>query len=256
MSASPQPHRYHQVYLALRQRITAGVYSRNALIPGERDLAEEFGVARVTVRAALSALERENLVLREQGRGTIVLGPENDIPSKKDETAGFDLLFDSILTMGLRTKVAVIDLGATQAPNYVAQILGTDPQAVVFRVIRVRFLDHIPVSYSAAWMAPDLAQGLTKSSLTARPLLTLLSEQGIQINKADESISACAADIDIAAALNVAIGSPLLWVRRVAFDRNGAAVLFFDGQFRPEHYRYHLQLSQADRTSSVMVKLF
>jgi DNA-binding FadR family transcriptional regulator len=56
----------------LRERIEEGVWHTNETLPTERLLAEEFGVARNTVRSALQTLENEDLISREVGRGTIV----------------------------------------------------------------------------------------------------------------------------------------------------------------------------------------
>jgi DNA-binding FadR family transcriptional regulator len=56
----------------LRDRIENGVWRMNETLPTERVLAEEFGVARNTVRSALRTLQNEDLISREVGRGTIV----------------------------------------------------------------------------------------------------------------------------------------------------------------------------------------
>jgi DNA-binding FadR family transcriptional regulator len=56
----------------LRDRIEDGVWRADEALPNERMLAEEFGVARNTVRSALQRLEDEDLISREVGRGTIV----------------------------------------------------------------------------------------------------------------------------------------------------------------------------------------
>jgi DNA-binding FadR family transcriptional regulator len=56
----------------LRNRIEDGVWRAEETLPNERLLAEEFGVARNTIRSALQKLEDEDLISREVGRGTIV----------------------------------------------------------------------------------------------------------------------------------------------------------------------------------------
>ncbi len=56
----------------LRARIEDGEWRTDEALPNERDLAEEFGVARNTVRRALQRLEEEDLISREVGRGTLV----------------------------------------------------------------------------------------------------------------------------------------------------------------------------------------
>lgn len=54
----------------LRKRIDAGEW--NGRIPPERDLADEFGVARNTVRRAVGLLEASGAVVRQVGRGTFL----------------------------------------------------------------------------------------------------------------------------------------------------------------------------------------
>ncbi len=60
---------YRQLGELLRHRI------RNeelAVLPPERDLAAHYGISRITVRKALQSLEREGLIMRRQGSGTVV----------------------------------------------------------------------------------------------------------------------------------------------------------------------------------------
>ncbi|TPL91626.1 FCD domain-containing protein [Mesorhizobium sp. B2-3-12] len=57
---------------ALKKRISSGEWIENGRIPPERDLASEFGVARNTMRRAVSFLEDEGTVVRHVGRGTFL----------------------------------------------------------------------------------------------------------------------------------------------------------------------------------------
>ena len=54
------------------QRILNGEWPPGANLPAEPELCEEFGVARGTLRQALSKLEQMGYVRRERGRGTFV----------------------------------------------------------------------------------------------------------------------------------------------------------------------------------------
>ena len=56
----------------LRRRILDGVYAFEERLPAERSLAEEFGVARGTIRSVLQILEEQHLVTRQVGSGTYV----------------------------------------------------------------------------------------------------------------------------------------------------------------------------------------
>ena len=61
---------YQRIERELRARLAQA--RPGDVVPAESMLAEEFGVARMTVRAALNALEADGLIERIQGRGTFV----------------------------------------------------------------------------------------------------------------------------------------------------------------------------------------
>jgi DNA-binding FadR family transcriptional regulator len=61
---------------ALRKRISSGEWADLGRMPPERDLASEFGVARNTIRRAVSLLQEDGTVTKQTGRGTF-LQPES-----------------------------------------------------------------------------------------------------------------------------------------------------------------------------------
>jgi DNA-binding FadR family transcriptional regulator len=63
---------------ALKKRIDAGEWLEHGRIPPERDLADEFGVARNTVRRAVGLLEENGTVSRQVGRGTFLVAANVD----------------------------------------------------------------------------------------------------------------------------------------------------------------------------------
>ena len=60
------------IFNRIRAAIVNGDYVYNERLPSERDLADQFAVARGTVRAALDQLERANFVMKKFGSGTFV----------------------------------------------------------------------------------------------------------------------------------------------------------------------------------------
>ena len=63
---------YYQLEKVLRKRILSGKLKTDQAVPAEKELCQEFGVNRITVRQALLSLESDDLIRREQGRGTFV----------------------------------------------------------------------------------------------------------------------------------------------------------------------------------------
>jgi DNA-binding FadR family transcriptional regulator len=57
----------HQIAEQIRQRILAGRLSADDRLPGEQELAQQFGVSRPTVREALKRLAAQNLIRTRRG---------------------------------------------------------------------------------------------------------------------------------------------------------------------------------------------
>ena len=70
---------YYQIQKSLEAKIREGEYAPGSFLPPERDLAIALSVNRMTLRRALSELEKLGLLERKQGIGTIVKRP----PRKK-----------------------------------------------------------------------------------------------------------------------------------------------------------------------------
>lgn len=69
----------------IRQQILSGVWADGRLLPSERDLAHQFGVARNTLRRIIRQLEAEGLLESQAGRGSVVrLSPLGDQMSRVD----------------------------------------------------------------------------------------------------------------------------------------------------------------------------
>ena len=71
---------YMQVANHIAARIKSGELRPGARLPGERDLAAEYGVAHLTVRRATRELRERGLVVTLPAKGTFIAYPEADKP--------------------------------------------------------------------------------------------------------------------------------------------------------------------------------
>jgi GntR family transcriptional regulator len=245
----PAVPRFHQLRLILRERLKNGVYAHGLPLPGERLLAAEFGVARVTVRSALARLEEEGLVVRLRGKGTLPAA-RSDVPSRLKLRGG---LLDNIVSMGLRTKVAVLEWRLVEASSAVSAALELPAGARVLKVVRVRKFKGQPIAYTEVFLPGDLADAVARSTLQDMPMLVALEQHGVQVDTAEQTLGAALADLHVARALKLAAGVPLLRVSRVARDSAGRPVQFLVGLYHPERYEYHMQLSRVGMPTKVWI---
>lgn len=81
------PKLYQKIALAIAASITDGRYTPGQKLPSERELADELGVSRPTIRDAMIALEFQGLVEARQGSGVYVTSA-SPVP---EDTADLDV---------------------------------------------------------------------------------------------------------------------------------------------------------------------
>src|SRR5512137_2463151 len=69
---------YKDVKRQLMEALTRGEWKPGEAIPSERRLSERYGISIGTVRKAIDELVAENILIRQQGRGTFVASHNRD----------------------------------------------------------------------------------------------------------------------------------------------------------------------------------
>ncbi|MFI5079898.1 MAG: GntR family transcriptional regulator [Streptosporangiales bacterium] len=64
---------YVQIADDLAARVRDGTYPVGSRLPSEAELAETYGVAKMTVRRALDVLREQGLIKTLHGRGSVVV---------------------------------------------------------------------------------------------------------------------------------------------------------------------------------------
>lgn len=73
---------YEQVVKMVKDQIVSGVYTKGDLLPSEKEMIDNFGVSRITVRKALSILSDMGYIRTEKGRGSEVILDVEDLLSR------------------------------------------------------------------------------------------------------------------------------------------------------------------------------
>jgi len=229
---------YHQLFVILRNRIYGGQLSPGDLVPGEQDLCSEFGVSRITAKRALNELADAGLVIRERGKGTRVVKR----PPPPTVTSSIEGWLENISLMGIATEARVLEFGYVPANEDISNALEVAQGTEVQRAVRVRILDGEPMSFLVTYVPSDIGRQFGRDDLNSRPLLHLLEWAGVEVASARQTISATVADPDIAGALGIHAGAPLIEVRRVVRDSCGRPVEYIRVLYRPDLYRFEMSM--------------
>ncbi len=254
-AALPLP-KYHQIYLVLREQLHEGQFADG--LPAETALSRQFGAGRVTVRRALEQLAAEGLIIRQAGRGTRPAPAEPSPPSDTSAMAGLaktsrlNGLLEKIVTASLRTSVKVIEWRTIRASPSIAEALQISLGAKVRKGVRRRSLPEGPLSHITTYVPEELVSGFGRLELSNKPILRLLEESGIELGRAQQTVSARQADAQVAQALDVALGTALLAVRRLVYDTQDRPVQWLHGLYRPDRYEYQMEISQVGSSNATI----
>jgi GntR family transcriptional regulator len=227
-----------QVYLVLRDRILSGAVGFGTKLPNENELANYHGVSRVTVRRALGELARERLIERRRSAGTLVTYR----PSPAPITADISGVLANLADMGRRTAVKLLSFDYVPAEGMVAQMLGVASDELLQRSVRIRSVDGLPFSYLTTHVPENVSVTFTRQELASRPLLELLERAGVKVEHARQRISAVLATPNVAEALGLHTGSPLIELVRVVYDQAGRGVEHLHALYRPDRYAFEIDL--------------
>jgi GntR family transcriptional regulator len=233
-----EPLKARRIYLLLRERILNGELEHGSRLPGELSIAAEYGISRVTVRRALDNLAAEGLIDRRPGSGTFV----REGNSVQPIVADLSNVLSHLVEMGRRTGVRLLSFAYVNPPESVAASLSLAPGERTQRSIRVRLIDGAPFSYLMTHVPERIGVTYSEADLASMPLLALLERSGVLVDEASQSIGATLAGPDVAEALGLEIGSPLLSLTRVVWDPSGQGVEHLHALYRPDLYSFHMDL--------------
>ena len=132
---------YFQLKELIVEEIKSGQYPVDSLIPTEKELSEQFGISRTTVRQAVTELVQEGWLYRIKSKGTFIARQK----LKQDFLQRLETFRDQMKRLGLEPSTEVLDCRVTKASHEVAENLQIEEGEQVIYLFRRRFGDKEPV---------------------------------------------------------------------------------------------------------------
>jgi len=208
-----------------------------AALPSERELAERYGLARMTVRSEIERLTAEGLVYRLQGRGTFVSEP------RVAQAGALSSFTEDMEARGLEPGSVVLSADVAEADGFLAGTLEIAPGDPVFRLDRVRTADGDPVAIEQAFLPLHRFAGIEEVDFTQASLFDVLAERfSVTLRDARQRVVAAAIDPEEAELLDVPEGEPGLRFHTVAWDSDGVPAYYAASLYRGD--RYEIEMGQ------------
>lgn len=230
--------RYREVADALQRQI-AGELGPHDRLASERDIADRFGLSRMTARQAVELLVRRGVVYRRPGSGTYVSPPR--VVHSLERLAGFS---EQMRLQGVHPSGRVLEMRCTDTPDADAvRALGLAAGEAAWMVRRLRYGDGEPLLLETFWVPREVCAELDADELAEQSLYAVMrSRYGIEPVSAETSLEPAALDAADARHLTVRPGAPAILVVRTTRDADGRAIEFARDLYRGDRARFDLTL--------------
>lgn len=232
---------FQQVKESIRRKILDGTYAPHQKLPSERQMIEAFSVSRITIRQALSQLQRDGLIFKINGKGTFVSMPKAqfDVSTLK----GFG---ESAASIGQEAFSKLISITTDIPKDNVASCLGLSSGVRVTRIQRLRYLNREPLAFDITYAPTYVSDGFGNADLEQRDLFDVIENDcGIAIASARVNLESMICDGELAGFLNMEPGSAALHIERTILDGNGQPLLYENLFYRGDRFRFGMEIDRA-----------
>ncbi|GAA1392037.1 GntR family transcriptional regulator [Luteococcus peritonei] len=204
-------------------------------LPTEADLCEAYKVSRITVRRALGDLEREGLLVREQGRGTFVARPTIPQVFRENLSARVIGFHQQQALLGNRVATTVVS-NEVVFNIEMAGRLGLAPSSPLARIERLRYVNNQLHQHCVTWLDGVRYPNIVDHDFTDASLFDYLGRaHGVILERNELTVSIVGARGGVAELLEVPEGTPLLGMQSVVFDETGGLVALSMTTHAPGH---------------------
>lgn len=208
---------YRQIKTLITRSLVSGEWRPGEPIPSEIELASRYSVSQGTVRKAVSELAEERVLVRQQGRGTFVA-------SHAGERSQFPFLSIRPDDDDLKDLEAqLLSLERVREPVS-ARLLGLSASAGIFVLRRILRVNGRAACYEEVRLPAPRFKGLTAAVVEQHECMLYSMYEtrfGVRMIKADERLKAVAAPREVATALQLTAGTPMLLLERIAYTYGG-----------------------------------
>ncbi|MDW6005539.1 GntR family transcriptional regulator [Vibrio mangrovi] len=203
---------YIKIKETIAEQIEQGMLAAGQKLPSERQLAETFTTTRVTLREALSLLETEGLIFREDRRGWFIAPPRIDFPLSTAED--FLVLAEK---QARQASLSVIRVQNTLANKQVSGLLQLGPFAEVHAVEMLRYLEKRPVCFVRYWVHAEKNTAVDVD--TPEELFAWLRQRELLKNiHISDSVTVSCLTGETAVMLHAATGTPAIVIERKVYS--------------------------------------
>jgi len=217
-------------------------------LPSERKLAEQLGISRVTVRAALAHLEQLGRIRSAPQRGWFITGltpADQSVDQVGFNSIGVQGLADISRVSGIPVQTRVLEHAIRPATISEAERLLIAPGADICHLVRLRYLDNLVVALHTNQLPLAICPALATADFSQQSLYATLRAAipPVVPHSATYEVFARLPIGREAELLEIDTDTPVLETTKIAYQIDGRPMELSLSAYRSDRYRFRATLS-------------
>jgi GntR family transcriptional regulator len=191
------------------------------------------------VRHALDTLENEGWIYRQKGKGAFA--PFRRVQQELTQLVSTT---EDIEQRGWTLETRTVSCQLLPATPFIADALELEPEALFYRLCRLRIVNSEPLSLQVTHLPAKLCPQLEEHDLTSSLYRLLEDHYGLKLWTAREVLRARPASPYEAELLQIREDACLLYVERVTYNAEGIPIEYLESVWRGDRYDFTVSLSR------------
>ncbi len=237
-NSSPLP-LYFQLQEILRKKILNREFNPGDTIPTEKELEALYKVSRITVRNAINGLVFEDLLIKKQGKGTIVAFPK----MQDDGNTTLQSFTEKMEKQGKETSTEVLKVIKIPITERLAEHIDLKTDEEIIYAKRLRKVGGEPIALFENYISAKT--GVSEHDDFSGSVYKLLEDKyEIKISNSEKIIEAGISGKEEADLLKISTGDPVLIIRNTTYDSFNDRIEYAEGIYRADKYKYMVRLKR------------
>ncbi|MFV0555886.1 MAG: GntR family transcriptional regulator [Lactovum sp.] len=209
-------------------------------LPSERIMCEMWGYNRITLRSAIKQLISEGKLYSKMGSGTFVAAKK--LIRNLQNVEGF---YETVKKAGRKIETKVVNLSFSEVTKSIGQKMKLPLGHKILVLIRVRYLDSIPVLYETTYINAIRFEGLEKYNFAKDSLYNILKKDyNVEILEGCEKLSIAYSDEQESRYLNIKEGTSVIYQTGITIDNEEKILEYFKSVTRAEYVSFGSNLTR------------
>lgn len=224
---------YYQLFKYFEKRIRSGDFKPGDALPTEMEIAERFGISRMTVRRAIGELANLGMVYTQKGKGTFVARPKLD-----KVVFNLDNFYDEVRQKGLDCQTKLLEARIVKADALTAKRLQIE---VNTRCLYFRFVitaNGEPLAYETKYTVYAKQRPILESELKDSSLSRLAAVHSNSIPASSKKVlMASKTTEEESKILGVGCNTPVILVVQTIYDQDKKPIAWGKTIYRGDRYK-------------------